>query len=145
MSVETSRQEYLDCFYALATSKPEKLSVVRERVVDKCREALSLEFTTKRLVFTANPDADTIDVRCEDIQSSNSSAWKRANAREPWKSLIGSAFRWGWITVNQQRYCDGVILSFDDLLPTIMLYVIGSSITVRRLVDGEENIVSRKR
>ena len=145
MSVETSYQEYLDCFYALTTSKPETLSVVREKIADRCREALSLEFTTKRLLFTANPDDDTIDVRCEDIPSANSSAWKPLSAKEPWKSLIGSAFGWGWIAVNQQGYCDGIILSFDDILPTIMLYVLGSSITVRRLVDGEDHVVSRKR
>jgi hypothetical protein len=145
MSLATSYQDYLDSFYSLASAEPETLTTVSEKIADRCREALALEFTTKRLVFTANPDDDTISVRCEGRPSSNSAAWKRLNATKPWKSLIGAVFGWGWITINQQGYCDGVLLSFNGLLPTIMLCVIGSSITIRRLVDGEENIIPNKR
>jgi uncharacterized protein DUF6334 len=142
MSAATSYQDYLDSFYALASAEPETLRTVSERIVDKCRAALALEFTTKRLVFAANPDDDTISVRCEGTPSPNSSGWRRINGKTAWKSLIGAAFGWGWITINQQGYCDGVLLSFNGLRPTIMLCVVGSSITIRRLVDVEEDVLS---
>src|SRR5438045_8387082 len=102
MSLATSYQHYLDSFYALASAEPEIRTTVGEKMADKCREALALEFTTKRLVFTANPDDDTISVRCEGMPSPNSSTWQRRNAKEPWKSRIGAVFGWGWITINQQ-------------------------------------------
>jgi len=139
-----SYQDYLDSFYALTSVEPEILGIVYEKITDECREALALQFKTKRLLFTANPDDDAISVRCEDTPLLNSSAWMRLDAKKPWKSLIGTVFGWGWITINQQGYCDGVLLSFDGLLPTIMLCVIGSSITVRRLLEAEENTTSRK-
>ena len=144
MSAVTSCQDYLDSFYTLAAAEPEILGAVYEKVTDNCREALTLEFTTRNLLFTANPDDDTIHVRSEDTSSSNTSEWTRRDAKEPWKSLIGTAFGWGWITINQQGYCDGVLLSFDGVLPTIMLCVIGSGITVRRLVEEEESTVLEK-
>jgi Family of unknown function (DUF6334) len=139
MSLATSYQNYLDSFYSLTSAEPETLTTVSEKIVDKCRAALALEFTTRRIVFTASPDDDTISVRCEGIPSSNSSTWRQINAKEPWKSLIGAVFGWGWITINQQGYCDGVLLSFDGLSPAIMLCVVASSIAIRRLVDAEEN------
>jgi hypothetical protein len=145
MSVVTSYQDYLDSFYALASAEPEKLVAVYEKITDKCREALALEFTTKTLLFTANPDDDTISVRSEDAPSVNTSAWTRLEAKKPWKSLIETEFGWGWVTINQQGYCDGILLSFAGLSPTIMLCVTGSSITVRRMVEEDDSIVSSKR
>jgi hypothetical protein len=151
MSSVTSYQEYLDSFYALASAEPEALGAVYEKVNDKCRVALALQFTTKTLLFTANPDDDTISVRFGNPRSSNTNArslnttaWTRSDARRPWKSLIGAAFGWGWITINQQGYCDGVLLSFDGVLPTIMLCVIRSSITIRRIVEEDQRIASSK-
>jgi hypothetical protein len=145
MSVVTSYQDYLDSFYALASAEPERLVAVYQKITDKCREELALEFTTKTLFFTANPDDDTISVRSEDASSVNTSAWTRLEAKKPWKSLLGAEFGWGWVTINQQGYCDGVLVSFDGLLPTIMLCVTGSSITVHRVVEEDVRIISSKR
>jgi hypothetical protein len=135
----------LDTFHALASAQPETLGAVYQKLIDQCREALVLQFTTKSLIFMANPDDDTISVRSKKAPLLNTSAWKRLDPTEPWKSLIGSVFGWGWITINQQGYCDGVLLSFNGLLPTVMLCVIGSSITVRRLVEEDDPIVPSKR
>jgi hypothetical protein len=52
----------------------------------------------------------------------------RRKHSEPWRNLIGQAFGWGWITINQQDALDGILLSFDGIIPLVMLNVIASSI-----------------
>ena len=138
MDAAMNYQEYVDLFYALSSAEPESLQAVYEKVTDESRETLVLQFTTKSLLFCANPDDDTISVCCGDSAVLNTPAWTRVDAKKPWKSLIGSVFGWGWITINQQGYCDGVLLSFNGVLPTIMLCVIASAITIHRLIDEEK-------
>src|SRR5262249_54880039 len=55
-----------------------------------------------------------------------------------WRPFIGKPFGWGWITVNQQRYCDGALLGFQDIAPAIFLEVVASSIEVSRIVSEGE-------
>ena len=53
------------------------------------------------------------------------------SSNEPWVNFIGKVFGWGWITLNQQGYCDGVLLSFEQVVfPEVALNVIASSIKV---------------
>ena len=136
MSTVTTYQDYLDSFYTLASAEPETLGAVYENISDGCRDALVLQFTTRSLLFRATAEDDTIGVLCEEA-ALDMSSWSRVDASEPWKSLVGTVFGWGWVTINQQGYCDGVLLSFDGLVPTVLLCVLGSSIVVRRLVEEE--------
>lgn len=57
-------------------------------------------------------------------------------ASEPWQKLIGKECGWTWVTINQQGYRDGVLLSFSGIVPSVMLHVIASSIEVFRIVPG---------
>lgn len=134
-----SYQKFLDAFYDLATEEPEVLQAVYEKVADQCREALLLQFGHKRLVFTANPDDDTLDVRLEEAPSPDTAGWTRVDCEKPWHELVvgGSNFGWGWVTINQQGYCDGVLLSFDGLTPTLLLSVGASSISVSKIVPEQ--------
>jgi len=145
MSAIASYQDYLDSFYILASAEPETLGGVYEKITDKCRETLALAFTTKTLLFTANPEDDSISVRSEDTPFLSTSSWARIDGKKPWKSLLGAEFGWGWVTINQQGYCDGVLLSFNGLSPTILLCVMGSSITVHQIVEENAHTSSNKR
>jgi hypothetical protein len=51
-----------------------------------------------------------------------------------WDRFIGKAFGWGWVTVNQQGYCDGALLGFDGISPNISIEVMASSIKTSVLV-----------
>src|SRR5207245_1950080 len=93
---------------------------------------------TKCLRFTASPDDDTITVRCEDNSSLDTLGWTCLDWKEIWQSLIATTFGWGWVTINQQGYCDGVLLSFNGMQPTIMLGVAGSSITINRIIAEDD-------
>jgi len=48
----------------------------------------------------------------------------------PWKDFVGVPFGWGWVTVNQQGYCDGMLLSLGGIFPQVVLSVIASSIKI---------------
>jgi hypothetical protein len=138
MRPEEKHQQYLDAFYTLATEEPETLQGVYERVVDGCRQALTLVFDRKCLVFSANPDNDTLAVHCEDTGPLDPAVWARIDSVEHWSVLIGNAFGWGWITINQQGYCDGMLVSFDGILPNVLLCVSGSSIAVSQIIHQEK-------
>ncbi len=91
--------------------------------------------------FHADSDNDTILVECQKANSkANSSGPSRLTSlrhQQPWRGLIGKAFGWGWLTLNQQGYCDGALLSFGDLNPRILLQVIASSIVCSAVIREE--------
>lgn len=89
--------------------------------------AIVLKFEKLSLVVEAQEDFDTVDVHVEE-ENGAESLGKVAASGPPWISLIGRKFAWGWITMNQQGYCDGVILSFDEITPKLLLTVAASSI-----------------
>jgi hypothetical protein len=97
-----------------------------------------LRFNTKCLRFTANPDDNTMMVRGEDASSLDTLGWTCLDCKEPWQSLIARSFGGGWVTINQQGSCDGVLLSFNGMQPTIMLGVVGSSLTINRIIDEHD-------
>lgn len=53
--------------------------------------------------------------------------------RQPWSDVIGKQFGWGWVTVNQQGYLDGVLLSLNGIVPEILINVVASEIKVRKI------------
>jgi hypothetical protein len=66
---------------------------------------------------------------CE-IQYTLTAAGRSALAATLWKTLLGKECSWTWVARNQQGYCDSVMLSFDGVVPTVLLHVIASSIEV---------------
>jgi Family of unknown function (DUF6334) len=41
----------------------------------------------------------------------------------------------GYAVVNQQGYCDGLLLSFGDIRPKVLLQVMASSIEVKAISE----------
>jgi len=40
------------------------------------------------------------------------------------------SFGWGWLTINQQGYIDGDMLSFAGITPRLLITVVASSLKV---------------
>jgi hypothetical protein len=95
-----------------------------------CLDKIIFEFDEVSLLVEAETDYDTIAVRCigNDKLSDYSTL---AGSTDLWNPFIGKPFMWGWITINQQNYLDGILLSFDTIVPNILLNVAASSIEVR--------------
>ena len=110
------------------------LRAVRHVWTEDSLDRIILDFGSRCLVIAADQNDDTVDIsvattieeRCAGDDSSHSAAWA---------SLLGKKFFWGWVTVNQQGYCDGVLLSFDGIKPQIFLNVIASSFNISSITD----------
>jgi len=98
--------------------------------VEGCLDKVILKFEKESLVIKAVPDDDSVQL----FKVSNSEAGQLLQFAEPavgvWSKFIGQKFGWGWITVNQQNYLDGVLLSFNEIVPNVLLNVMASSLYV---------------
>lgn len=129
----------LSAFHAIAE---QKLNAVRGTYVEGSLERLSFHFDRNCLIVTADENDDSLDViavaptdpRCGGAD---------ASGLDPWRDLIGRAFGWGWVTVNQQGYCDGLLLSFHDIVPMIILNVMASSIEMGKITMVDQAPVER--
>jgi len=115
----------LDCFHRVSG---QILRAVWRVVVDGSVERVLLDFDQISLVVEADPNTDTVELWAEDKTKIRAADRMDASDSPTWRSVMGRSFGWGWITMNQQGYCDGVLLSFDGITPQIMLNVTASSI-----------------
>lgn len=115
---------------ALGQLTDRRLDSVWEMHREGSLDRLELILGTAALIITADPDDDTIDFSVSDSDDPGAEGYVDASQAEPWKNLIGRSFGWGWVTINQQGYCDGLLFSFDGIYPAVLLNVIASSIKV---------------
>jgi hypothetical protein len=134
----TKWQKNLDAFYSLSSSAPERLIEVYQKITDTCRAKLVLVFTHQVLIFHANADDDTISIQARALKAFHNRESFQKSSAAVWHQFIGKPFGWGWVAVNQQGYCDGVLLSFDGVTPNLFLEVIASSISVSVVVPQED-------
>jgi hypothetical protein len=97
-------------------------------------DRLVLDFPSTSLLITADEDDDSITCSIAKGTTVDQGCAIDVSGREPWESFIGRAFGWGWVTVNQQGYCDGLLLSFDGIVPELVLNVMASSIKTGTIV-----------
>lgn len=93
-------------------------------------ERIVLDFGKVSLLVDADSEYDTINFVVKDCARVRRTGYINATRLDPWKSFIGKPFVWGWVIINQQGYCDGLLLSFDSIAPNLILNVIGSEIKV---------------
>ena len=98
-----------------------------------CRDRLVLDFGAISLVIVADSRDDTIDYRTVRTAECQYPYGADVSESANWKGLIGQRFGWGWITVNQQGHCDGLVLSFGGITPQVLLNVRASSIYVQAI------------
>lgn len=102
--------------------------------------AVVLDFGNLFLTVTTEKDDDTIEFSVGSADCEVNKSIDVSNA-PPWASFMGAPFGWGWVTVNQQGYTDGLIMSFGGIVPQIMLSVMASSIkesTIKELSTKAE-------
>jgi hypothetical protein len=104
----------------------EALRAVRQNRADQLPARLVLAFETHALVVTVDEHEDSVDL--ELAEAPGSSEGEDVSFQKPWADLVGQRFGWAWLTINQQGYCDGLLLSFGGLVPRVVLNVISSSI-----------------
>jgi hypothetical protein len=107
-----------------------ELQAVQLYYADGSLVQLILNFGSIYLIVMANENDDSIEFVTTDTNDFRNSGGADASHREPWKRFIGKSFGWGWVTVNQQGYCDGLLLSFESIIPQVMLNVMASSIKI---------------
>ncbi len=127
-------QQNLDAFQSLWSDTPEVLRVVYEHESYNCRDALIFVFTSRILVIQAIARDDTVSVSSKSVKSFKNRRGFQKSKFSVWQQFIGKPFSWGWVTINQQGYCDGVLLSFDDVNPAVCLAVVASSIEICSIV-----------
>lgn len=105
-----------------------KLLSARTRCLDGSIDILLLDFGAKALVVSANADLDTIEFRAGESGATEPEGELSIADPVIWSPYIGKPFGWGWVTINQQGYCDGLLLSFEGIQPNILLNVMASEI-----------------
>ena len=131
ITVNNKATEALSSFRAIDGLE---LQHVRQFETDGSVDRLILDFQSTSLLITADEDDDSITCNIAKGTAVDQGRGIDVRDREPWKSFIGRSFGWGWVTVNQQGYCDGLLLSFDGIVPQLVLNVIASSIKTGTIV-----------
>lgn len=106
------------------------LQGVSQVYTEGCLDRLALDFGRLSLIVAADESNDSIDVTVAGTSGRRYPGGMDGSHLEPWNQFIGKRFGWGWVTVNQQGYCDGVLLSFGGIVPQVVLNVMASSIRV---------------
>ncbi len=117
----------LSAFHSISD---QSLQAVWHVYTDGSLDKLVLDFSRVSLTVVGDEDDDSIDIAATETADLRNAGGVDGSHLEPWNRLIGKPFGWGWVTVNQQGYCDGLLLSFGGIVPQIALNVIASSIKI---------------
>ena len=97
---------------------------------DGALSGIAFDFDQFSVTIEANANDDTVEISSRGVFALDKAIGTDATNVQPWAAVIGEPFGWGWVTVNQQGYCDGVLLSFRGITPQFLLNVVASSIDV---------------
>ncbi len=115
----------LEAFHVVAG---QLLTSVSEFYEDRCLSGIVFTFERDTLTVAANAEDDSVELSL--TNSSGRLPAHDVSDREPWVTFMREPFGWGWLTLNQQGYCDGVLLSFRGIMPQLVLTVEASSFSV---------------
>jgi hypothetical protein len=117
--------------------KPFILREVYERVQDGLRTELVFVWDHGASVLRADPDTDSLEIAGHEEQYVLDAELQQISQQNPFTVYCGSKCIWTWTAVNQQGYCDSAMISFEGLIPSLLLHVIGSAIRVFTIVPAE--------
>jgi len=113
-----------------ARDEPYLLREVYELLEDTCRTEVVLQMEDSYLLVRVDEDTDALD-----YEFSSGEFFPGPNHQPAsWKNQLGSECDWTWTAVNQQGYMDSILLSFDGVVPTVLLHGIATSIEVLSIV-----------
>jgi hypothetical protein len=122
----------LDVFHSIGEAP---LHLVAYFYVQGCLERIVFSFGPTSLVVLADEDDDTVAISAVDTESLEIAPESDVSHLPLWEPFIARPFGWGYAVVNQQGYCDGLLLSFGDIRPKVLLQVIASSIDVKAISE----------
>jgi hypothetical protein len=135
--MKSAKLEAAEALYSLLSTFHEvnglALLRVQETGAEDCLVEVTLDFGATALVLAANEQDDSIDLRSANATATVPNAPDEATATGPWGNYTGKQFGWGWITINQQGYLDGVILSFEGITPQLLVTVAASSLQIQQI------------
>ncbi|MGI4854050.1 MAG: DUF6334 family protein [Janthinobacterium lividum] len=120
-ATENPLQVALQPFHA---AQGKLLTAVLQDEVDEA-ESVLLVFGSECLTFQCHPDQDVVTLSFGAATPSEDA--DDLTGSRAWSRFIGKEFFWGWLTVNQRGATDGVLLSFDGVVPEIGLNVVAAS------------------
>jgi hypothetical protein len=112
------------------------LRAVRQGLAEDSLVSIVLDFESKALIIRADGEDDTIEFWVVDSSGPERSQGDDASQSLPWKDFVEQEFGWGWVTVNQQGYLDGLILSFGGIMPQLVVTVVASSLKLSRVTTA---------
>jgi hypothetical protein len=122
----------LDVFHAIGEAPLDRVEYL---YAHGCLERIVFGFGPMSLVALADEDDDTVAISAANTGSLNLAPEADVSHMPLWKPLIGKPFGWGYIVVNQQGYCDGLLLGFGDIRPRVLLQVMASSIDIKPIPE----------
>ena len=121
--------------------KPYLLKNVLEKMSDDCRDEIVLDFGDSCLRIGVDINTDTLVIRFRSMPFRPTKRSVSLRGSEPWINCVGKECGWTWLAVNQQGYLDTVLISFDGIVPTIMLQAIASSIEVFTISPAKTAVI----
>ena len=122
----------LDAFHAIAE---ESLQSAWHCYAEGCLNSIILDFGGMALLLAADASDDTMNLSVVKCAESTKTGYTNVTKSTFWSNFVGKPFGWGWLTVNQQGYRDGALLSFGGIIPQVMLNVVASSIKTSTIQD----------
>jgi hypothetical protein len=129
MAAANALRPILSCFEDVGCAP---LKAVRETHVLEMLSRLSLDFDSTTLFVEAIADDDTVAISAGNRPAAEDGEIDVSD-QQPWRELIGKEFGWGWVTINQQGYLDGILLSFSGITPRIAINVAASELKVGQI------------
>jgi hypothetical protein len=125
--------------------EPYRLFDVFEKIVYGCRQEIILDLGDSFLRFGVDPDTDSITAQFQGRPFGSKRGYRSMRASAPWSRFLNEECGWTWLAVNQQGYWDSILLSFEAVVPNILLNVMASSIYVFTIGPMEKIAVKRPR
>jgi hypothetical protein len=117
----------LDVFPSIGEAPLERVQYVHVRII--------FRFGPTSFVVLADEDDDSVVLWMANTHTLNMTQETDVSHLKVWEPFIGKPFGWGYIVLNQQGYCDGLLLSFGDIRPQILLQVLASLIVVSTISE----------
>ena len=110
--------------------EPYRLHDVLERVVHGCRDEIVLDFGDCHLRFRVDIDTDTVAGEFHRRAFGAKRGYRSIGSAAPWRRYLNKHCGWTWLGLNQQGYWDTILISFDAVVPNVLLNAMASSLYV---------------
>jgi len=117
-------------FFLPDREAPYVLKHVYERIVDGCRQDMIFDFGDSHLFVHVDEDTDSFVVDFVDSVFFPEAACSKIDSTAPWHRWLGKECGWTWTAHNSQGYLDSFMMSFDGVVPNVLIYAIASSAEV---------------